>query len=248
MYLKDYTQLQNYLLELAVENAIVEADGVQYAGYDLKDILQKALAFYNSITTHKSLDRTISEVIVMAGYTNTCDLEAFAKRAVGMLQSHADHQDLWSYSVDQDERSLALIHEHKGVVDKYFIHEHSFSDYELNKFSKLYQEIKPIFGTRIKVNSGSEERYFLSPCEFIEYMMNVSKQSVYVQRFKGLGEMNADQLWDTTLNPETRTLLQVKVNDSDEANQLFSVLMGDVVEPRREFIQENALKVENLDT
>jgi len=81
----------------------------------------------------------------------------------------------------------------------------------------------------------------------MENVFEIANKGVYVQRFKGLGEMNADQLWDTTLNPDVRTLLQVKVSDLDAAEEAFSVLMGDVVEPRRQFIQENALKVENLD-
>ena len=77
--------------------------------------------------------------------------------------------------------------------------------------------------------------------------MEAGRKGVSVQRFKGLGEMNPDQLWETTLDPDNRTLLQVKVNDIDEAEEVFSTLMGGVVEPRRDFIQENALKVSNLD-
>ncbi len=92
-----------------------------------------------------------------------------------------------------------------------------------------------------------KEHPVLGPTGMVDTIMEISRKGASVQRYKGLGEMNPGQLWETTLDPEARTLLRVTVKDANEANDLFETLMGDVVEPRREFIQTNALKVTNLD-
>ncbi|MCV3769662.1 MAG: DNA gyrase subunit B, partial [Wolbachia pipientis] len=86
-----------------------------------------------------------------------------------------------------------------------------------------------------------------SPSTLVKIIMDYGKKGLTMQRFKGLGEMNADQLWETTLNPETRTLLKVEIENCEEANSMFSILMGDIVELRRDFIKNNALNVYNID-
>jgi DNA gyrase subunit B len=98
------------------------------------------------------------------------------------------------------------------------------------------------------VKRGKSERYFNSDEELEEYLRKTGRDGITIQRYKGLGEMDYHQLWETTMNPETRTLRRVKVQDAMEADEIFTILMGDKVEPRREFIQQNAHLVKNLDT
>lgn len=105
-----------------------------------------------------------------------------------------------------------------------------------------------MFGTAGKAfEKQKETRALTGPVALFDTVMELGRRGVTIQRYKGLGEMNPDQLWETTLDPTKRSLLQVRVNHADQAEEVFSTLMGDIVEPRREFIQDNALKVSNLD-
>jgi DNA gyrase subunit B len=98
-----------------------------------------------------------------------------------------------------------------------------------------------------KVKKGKEEFYVYSDNELEERLDEIGRDGVEIQRYKGLGEMNPEQLWETTMNPETRTILRVKLEDAISADETFSILMGEKVEPRREFIEANAKMVKNLD-
>lgn len=101
--------------------------------------------------------------------------------------------------------------------------------------------------TNVLISKSGLEKKIIGPVSFVDAIMAAGKKGITIQRYKGLGEMNPEQLWETTLDPEARSLLQVKIEHMDDADQTFATLMGDVVEPRKEFIQDNALNVINLD-
>jgi len=118
---------------------------------------------------------------------------------------------------------------------------------EYKEIKKLFTDLSGIGLPPYAVENGDHKAQLRSLTEVLEYIMEGGKKGQYIQRYKGLGEMNPGQLWDTTMNPETRILLQVRIEDAVEANDIFSTLMGDEVEPRRKFIEEHALTVKNLD-
>ena len=107
--------------------------------------------------------------------------------------------------------------------------------------------LQPVYARRGQLKQKDQSIDIRSPSQLLDAILAVGKKGVTLQRYKGLGEMNPEQLWETTLDPHARTLLQVKVAHGDDADEVFTTLMGDLVEPRREFIQSNALNVANLD-
>ena len=118
---------------------------------------------------------------------------------------------------------------------------------EARRLDALADDLQAIYQRPGVLAVKDKETTISSPTELFAAVLEAGRKGVTIQRYKGLGEMNPDQLWETTLDPEARTLLQVKINHADEADEIFATLMGDVVEPRRDFIQDNALKVANLD-
>ena len=118
---------------------------------------------------------------------------------------------------------------------------------EIIELRRIWKEIQSVSTLPLTILEGENEVPFENYTEFYEHVMESTKKGIYIQRYKGLGEMNPVQLWETTLNPENRTLLKVTINDAVAADETFSVLMGELVEPRRQFIHDNALLARSLD-
>lgn len=112
---------------------------------------------------------------------------------------------------------------------------------------RAYTTVRKFYEEGVRVTDGNKDPVVLSPDQFLKYIMEKGKEGINIQRYKGLGEMNAVQLWETTMNPEKRKLVRVTIEDAVAADQVFTVLMGNNIETRRAFIEENALNVRNLD-
>jgi DNA gyrase subunit B len=133
------------------------------------------------------------------------------------------------------------------VAERHVIDARITSSLEAHALDALAPDLQSVYARHSTLVSGDREFAITGPGALLEAVMELGRKGISFQRYKGLGEMNPEQLWETTLDANVRSLLRVKVDHADEAGDIFETLMGDIVEPRRIFIQENALKVENLD-
>jgi DNA gyrase subunit B len=252
-YLKDEKELTDHLLRRAADDleVKVEKSGLELKGGQLTKILKKLIEF-KSIheKLSRQLDKNIIECLVrfVAKKTDLTIRQKFSDQLVlsdlvTLLELHG-----WKVAAgfDEEHSLYQLTVSSKGNTT-YKIDWDLVSSAECQKLFSLYKDIAEFENPPFIVNEKGKTHTIDSKEQLLEHVMNYGQKDVAIQRYKGLGEMKADQLWQTTMNPETRTLLKVSINDAVETDEIFTILMGDAVEPRRKFIEENALHVKNLD-
>jgi DNA gyrase subunit B len=253
VYLKDQVALDDYLIEMGVEGAILRmADGTEIAGNDLVRVIEGARAFrrvLDAFPTH--YPRAILEQAALAGAfdpgASEGDLQAVADQVARRLNTVApEFERSWVGRITQDH-GIRLSRILRGVEELRTLDGAVLRSGEARRLAVIAKRDRDVYRDAGRLVRKDRDQPVLGPVDLLKSVLAEGEKGLSLQRYKGLGEMNPGQLWETTLDPEARTLLQVKVNDLAEADDIFTKLMGDVVEPRREFIQANALNVEHLD-
>jgi len=254
-YLKDQRALEDYLIDAGLEDAVlVTGSGEERAGQDLREILDEARRTVRLLDDlHSRYARFIAEQAAIGGAFDPTLLQsadranATAKDVAGRLDTLADETEKgWDGRYGND--GFLFKREVRGVTEAHALDAALLHSLDARRLHERFPHLKDVYDTpgHLRRKSGVNTEIF-GPRGLLEAVYEAGRKGISMQRYKGLGEMNADQLAETTLQRDSRTLLQVKVGDLTEADEIFSKLMGDVVEPRREFIQDNALNVANLD-
>jgi len=254
-YLKDEDALEDYLIDAGLEDAVLTlGSGEERAGADLREIVVEAVKIRSILETlHSRYAKFIVEQVAISGALNPQQLEddANARDAADYIARRLDllSDDLergWQGSVIENG-GLSFTRELRGVKEVHNIDGALIGSADARRLDQKAAHLQSIYGQTATLRRKDTVINIHSPTNLLEAVLSVGQKGLTLQRYKGLGEMNPDQLWETTLDESVRTLLQVHVRELDEADDMFAKLMGDVVEPRREFIQENALAVANLD-
>lgn len=258
-YLKDERALEKFIISSALKEAEVKIAGSTKDNQEVDTILNKYKSYNNIINSYdRHFDKDLLSKIVEQGQLDVGTLKArnLLEGTIKELNEHfkaIENQTLkkYEFSIEDDpahESHLIRITVESALRTKKFkIANHFIDSTEYADIINHYEGIKSYLESEFEYISEKLTEKFASLREFADFVISNGKQGAYIQRYKGLGEMNPDQLWETTMNPEHRTLMQVKIEDTIDADQVFSVLMGDQVEPRREFVESNALNVKNLD-
>jgi DNA gyrase subunit B len=253
VYLKDQAALEDYLIEMGVEGAVLKlSDGTEIAGNDLARVVEGARAFrriLDAFPTH--YPRGILEQAALAGAFDPGraegDLQIVADTVAQRLNLIAlEYEKGWSGRITQDN-GIRLSRILRGVEELRTLDGAVLRSGEARRLATVSKDSREVYRDPARMMRKDREQMVHGPIDLLKSILTEGEKGLSLQRYKGLGEMNPEQLWETTLDPEARTLLQVKIDDLAEADDIFTKLMGDVVEPRREFIQQNALNVEHLD-
>jgi DNA gyrase subunit B len=254
LYLKDERALEDYLIDAGVDGAVLRlASGTEFGGAQLKALVEEARQFRGLMQAlHTRYDRAVVEQAMIAGAfrvnvdENAAEAEVLADRTARRLDRIADDiEQGWEGAVS--EGGYVMSRTLRGVRQVATLDAGLIASQEATRLADRAEALREIYHEPVTYARKGDETTLHGPVGLFEAVMAFGRKGLQLQRYKGLGEMTAQQLWETTLDREVRSLLQVKVKDTQDADDLFVKLMGDVVEPRREFIQDNALSVANLD-
>jgi DNA gyrase subunit B len=253
-YLKDEKAMEDYLASNGVDGAILRlASGEERVGADLRALVDEARLVRNVLNQlHNRYNRTAVEQAAIAGALKPLssfsaeEADAHAVEIASRLDALADETERgWEGRVENE--GYVLVRTRRGVRQALILDPGLLASAEARRLDERAASLRLSFSTPALLQRRGDETQISGPGALLEAILAAGGKGVSQQRYKGLGEMNPEQLWETTLDRNARSLLQVKIKEGDEAEDLFVKLMGDVVEPRREFIQDNALNVANLD-
>ncbi|MBS0234963.1 MAG: DNA topoisomerase (ATP-hydrolyzing) subunit B [Proteobacteria bacterium] len=255
-YLKDERALEDYLIDQGLADAVLVAgDGTERAGRDLRDIVEQARQIAGGINgLHSRYNRDVVEQGAIGGVFDASVLttpsaekaSAIAERIAKRLDSIAEEMETgWEGRYGND--GYVFKREVRGVTEVHVLDRALLGSLDARRLNDRHAHLVEVYDAPAKLKRKEKTDIITGPRSLLDAVYETGRKGLDLQRYKGLGEMNPEQLWETTLDPDVRTLLQVKVGDLAEADEIFAKLMGDIVEPRRDFIQENALNVSNLD-
>ena len=256
VYLKDDDRLENFLIEAGLRDCVlIIQDSAEIAGPELREVVEDALRSKRLMrpVLQKLSNAMVAEQTAILGAFNPALLEseeteaqiaeAIARRLDGLT---TENERGWQAEII-DGGGFAFARTLRGVTERHVIDGAMVRSAEARQLDQMAPELQHIYARPAILRVKEKDERIIGPLGLVQAVMDLGRKGVGIQRYKGLGEMNPGQLWETTLDPDARSLLQVRIEHRAEAEEVFSTLMGDVVEPRRDFIQSNALKVVNLD-
>ena len=255
-YLKDEPAMENFLIESGLEEAQLKlADGEVRINADLRSVVDLAMGIRTLLNgLHTRYDRAVVEQAAIAGALNAemmsdqnaaAEAAAYVARRLDVLAEETETG--WQGVAREGDGAMVLSRTVRGVEEVHVIDQALIGSADARRLDGYAAALQEVYAKPSTFSRRGKDTTIHGPRDLLETVFTAGEKGISTQRYKGLGEMNADQLWETTLDPDARTLLQVKINEATEADDLFSRLMGEEVEPRREFIQNNALNVANLD-
>jgi DNA gyrase subunit B len=253
-YLKDQREFEIFVMAEGVRDAVMKlASGEQVAGPDLGAMAEAARMAKGALDALATKYPAFAvEQAAIVGALNADTLSDPAKAAAA-AKAVAERLDLVSGELERgwtgegDHNGLVLRRRVRGVNEEVVLDAALVASADARRLDKWSKELHAVYGKTAEVSRGGEVHTVNGPSDLVGAILAWGEKGLTLQRYKGLGEMNPEQLWETTLDDNARSLLQVRISHGDTADDIFSKLMGDVVEPRREFIQDNALAVANLD-